>query len=124
MALQDAITLHAMIDVSDGLAADLYHILDESRVGAVLRADQIPISETAQILQDDRTPLEHALGDGEDFELLFTVSPEDGERILRQCPLSIPVTKIGEIAPKGRYELTDENNEPQPLPRTGWVHEF
>ena len=122
--LHQAAELHSMIDVSDGLAADLYHILDESRVGAVVNADQIPISESAQNANDNRTPLEHALGDGEDFELLFTVSPEEGERLLEHPPISIPISKIGEIVEAGRFELIAETGDAQPLQRTGWVHGF
>src|SRR5260221_3382026 len=44
--------LHAMIDISDGLTADLHHICEESRCGAVLRADAVPIAAAAQQLQD------------------------------------------------------------------------
>jgi thiamine-monophosphate kinase len=124
LILHEAVNLHAMIDVSDGLAADLYHILDESCVGAVLFAENIPLSEAARQLHDDRPALEHALGDGEDFELLFTVSPEEGERLLQQSPLQVPLTKIGEITEAGRYELIAANGETQPLGRTGWVHGF
>ncbi len=63
----------AMIDVSDGLTADLDHILRESAVGADLRASAIPVHADARRLAKDsgRTPLDHALTDGEDFELLF-----------------------------------------------------
>ena len=115
LALHQAVRLRAMIDVSDGLAADLFHILEESRVGAVLEAGCIPISETAKSMNDNRSPLEHALGDGEDFELLFTVSPDDGRRLLDQPPIELPITKIGEIAEAGRYELIDETGQTQPL---------
>ncbi len=64
----------AMIDISDGLTADLDHILDESAVGADLDAAAIPVHADARRLgkDRDRSPLEHALTDGEDFELLFT----------------------------------------------------
>ena len=79
--LHKAVDLHAMIDISDGLAADLHHLLDESGVGATIRAANLPISEAALRIDDLRSPVEHALGDGEDFELLFTVSPEDGGRL-------------------------------------------
>ncbi|KAF0241190.1 MAG: thiamine-monophosphate, partial [Planctomycetota bacterium] len=64
----------AMVDVSDGLTADLDHILDESGAGADLVSASIPIHRDARRLAHDsgRTPLDHALSDGEDFELLFT----------------------------------------------------
>ena len=70
LQLNEEVQLKAMIDISDGLTADLQHILDESKCGAVLEAKSIPIREGAT--------LSGALGDGEDFELLFAVSPEDG----------------------------------------------
>src|SRR5207245_7327471 len=55
--------LHAMIDVSDGLAADVEHLCAESRCGAVLRAEAIPITSEAVNMGDGQSPLEHALGD-------------------------------------------------------------
>src|SRR5262249_21538661 len=67
--------LHAMIDISDGLAADVDHLCSESRCGAVLRAEAIPISEAARSIHDGRSPLDHALSDGEDFELVFALPP-------------------------------------------------
>lgn len=64
----------AMIDISDGLAGDLGHILKASRAGAVLEEDRIPRHPGAT--------LNHALYDGEDFELLFTLRPSDAKRFL------------------------------------------
>ena len=71
--------LHAMIDISDGLAGDLKHICEESKCGAVLHAESIPISAAAFDLRETTsgTPLDHALTDGEDFELLFALAPDD-----------------------------------------------
>src|SRR5438093_503561 len=65
VALHALADLHAMIDISDGLAADVRHLCDESRCGAVLWAERIPISDDARRMNDARSPLEHALGDGE-----------------------------------------------------------
>lgn len=115
--------LTSMIDVSDGLVADLYHILEESKVGASINAASIPISDAAVESADDRTPLEHALGDGEDFELLFTVPPEDGQKLAAKNPLTIPLSHIGEIVPGETCELHEESGKKTALPRLGWSHD-
>ena len=67
--LRETGLVNAMMDISDGLATDLRHILKQSGVGALLEAERIPKAGT----------LEQALHDGEDFELLFTTSPENAE---------------------------------------------
>ena len=103
-----------MIDISDGLAKDLHHICEESRCGAVLHADAIPISDAARELaaKDGRSPLDHALSDGEDFELLFTLPPDDGERLLREQPVSgITLQRIGAIVESGYFLERDGNRE-------------
>ncbi|MEA2710945.1 MAG: thiamine-monophosphate kinase [Phycisphaerales bacterium] len=68
----------SMIDISDGLSRDLRHICRESGVGAALHSSEIPIHPDADTLsrQTCRYPIEHALHDGEDYELLFTTSAE------------------------------------------------
>jgi len=123
LALHAVADLHAMIDISDGLAADVHHILEESRCGAVLYADAIPIAPAAWTMSQTsgRTPLEHALGDGEDFELVFAVPPEDGERLQRDSPFpGMDLTKIGECVESG-FWLENEGAR-RPLVPTGWVH--
>jgi thiamine-monophosphate kinase len=123
LALRKACQLNSMIDVSDGLVADLYHILEESNVGACLSAASIPISEAAAGTTDDRTSLEHALGDGEDFELLFTVSAEDGQRLVSNNPLAIPLSHVGEIVDGDSCRLRDNSGKEITLPRLGWSHD-
>jgi thiamine-monophosphate kinase len=69
----------SMIDLSDGLSRDLRHLCRESgNLGALLSSDSIPIHEDAERLsrQTVKFPIEHALHDGEDYELLFTTSAE------------------------------------------------
>lgn len=97
--LNREIGVSAMIDVSDGLSTDLNHIANESGAGAVVREAAIPISDAARELasQDGRPAIEHALDDGEDFELLFTAGPENAERLRGSWPFDVPVTEIGEI---------------------------
>lgn len=108
--LHRRVTLRAMIDISDGLAADLKHILDASGCGAVLDAAAIPIRPGSN--------LAGALGDGEDFELLFAVSPEDGHTLQG----SGEVWRIGECTDSGLW-LSDRG-QVQPLAATGWEHQF
>ena len=66
----------AMIDVSDGLASDLRHLIEMSGVGCDLELEKLPISDAAEDMSDGRLAVEHALYDGEDFELLFTIPVE------------------------------------------------
>ena len=124
LRLHRAVSLHAMIDVSDGLADDLFHILDESNVGAVLYADAIPISKAARSAGDGKPPLQHALADGEDFELLFTVAPNDGRQLIDEPPVSLELTKVGEIVEPGTYEIVEASGRRTPLKRSGWEHGF
>jgi thiamine-monophosphate kinase len=72
----------AMIDVSDGLATDLRHLTDRSGVGCDLDGAQVPVSDAAKPMADGISALEHALRDGEDFELLFTVPEGKAERFV------------------------------------------
>jgi thiamine-monophosphate kinase len=113
--------LHAMIDISDGLAGDLAHICQESGCGAVLRAADIPIADDARRMADQRSPLDHALGDGEDFELLFAVSSDDGRRLIATQPIAgITLTAVGECVDKGLWLETDGKRAP--LEPRGYVH--
>jgi thiamine-monophosphate kinase len=115
--------LHAMIDVSDGLAADVHHICQESHCGAVLRAETIPIAPDALVMHDGRTPLEHALSDGEDFELVFAVAPEEACRLLATQPIpNITLYHIGECLPSGLW--LEQGGVRAPLGPHGYVHEL
>lgn len=117
--------LHAGIDVSDGLALDLSRICRASDCGAMLELDRVPVSPAARRVasgaDDGRTPLGHALGDGEDFELILAVPHDDAEAIIRQQPLSIPVTKIGRFCEQsGLWQSTD--GAPTPIEPRGFQH--
>lgn len=120
--LSELATLHAMVDVSDGFAADLHHILDESAVAAVVFADGVPIHGDAVRDATACDALERALGDGEDFELLFTVSPEDGQRLMRSQPLAIPLAHVGIIEEGRGCRLQRADGTLEPLERRGWEH--
>src|SRR5205807_349685 len=113
--------LHAMIDVSDGLAADLHHLCTESRCGAVLRAEAIPITEAARGMNDGRPPQEHALGDGEDFELVFALAEDQARTLLDAQPVpGITLAHIGECVDQGFW--LEEGGQRRPLEPRGYVH--
>ncbi|WP_182868354.1 thiamine-phosphate kinase [Stieleria mannarensis] len=91
-------TVHAAIDVSDGLSLDLDRMCASSGYGVELDVDAIPVHPDAIKLsaKTGREPFQHAWSDGEDFELLLSVSPEDAERLLA-ADLPAPLTAIGKI---------------------------
>ncbi len=123
LVLHERYGVHAMIDVSDGLAADLGHIAAESRCGATIEAAAVPISDAARSLAtDSASPLEHALHDGEDFELLFTLSPDAARRLTADQPLSVPVSRIGEMVAEQGLWLIDPSGARRPLEPRGYDH--
>ncbi len=113
--------IHAMIDVSDGLAADLSHICSESRCGAVLRAESIPLASEASLASRDLSPLEHGLFDGEDFELILAVDEAAGRRLMTEQPVpGIKLVHIGECVESGLY--LESEGQRLPLEPRGFVH--
>jgi len=111
--------VHAMIDLSDGLSVDLGHICDESHVGADVLAAAVPIHEDARRLND---PLAAALGDGEDYELLFALPAAQAEKLLRDQPLGVPVSRIGAVVAGAERTLVRPDGRREQLKATGWEH--
>lgn len=120
--LSKTVKIKSMIDISDGLASDLIHILNESKVGAQINAADVPISTRVSKDEPYASRLQNALSDGEDFELLFTVSPEDGKQLLDQNPLQINLTHIGKITTEQGVFLQDADGSRTSLENTGWKH--
>jgi thiamine-monophosphate kinase len=130
LLLHERYALHAGMDVSDSLALDLSRLAAESGVGAALRLADVPIAPAAEEwtrqLADGSTPMDHALGDGEDFELLITAPPDEARRILADQPLRAPhgvsIAAVGQIvAEPGLWQL-DEQGGQRPLPPRGFMH--
>jgi thiamine-monophosphate kinase len=124
--LADHLQVHAAIDVSDGLSLDLARLAEASGVGACIHLDRVPISEAAKMLTKQRgdgvTPLEHALGDGEDFQLILAVDADEAERFFAEHPQwRDGLTSIGRFcAAAGLWSV--QGAELTPLVPRGWEH--
>ena len=121
-------SIHAMIDLSDGLAGDLRHVLKASRVGAELLATAIPVSaearRAAKVSAAAKPPLLGALTDGEDFELLFTVASRDTVPLLDEWKKKFPdlrLSCIGKITAREGLTIKDRQGV-RPLAEHGYVH--
>ena len=120
--------IHSMIDLSDGLAGDLRHLLQRSGVGAEVLARAIPISRAARLQakaeSSAKTPLLAALSDGEDFELLFTVAGRDAVPLLDAWKKQFPKVRlscIGKITSAPGLKLRDKTGL-HSLEAHGYVH--
>jgi thiamine-monophosphate kinase len=126
--LAEHFPIHAMIDLSDGLAGDLRHILRASRVGAELLARAIPISRAAKLQaraeSSTKPPLLSALGDGEDFELLFSVGSGHAVPLLDAWKKQFPELRlscIGRITAETGLKMRDKTGS-RSLETHGYVH--
>ena len=109
----------SMIDISDGLSSDLLHIGEASGTGSILYADRIPVHpETRKLAEQLRiSPIVAALNGGEDYELLFTVSPEDFTCIQSMTNISV----IGMVTGKENGHLLEfDDNSTIIIEAQGW----
>jgi thiamine-monophosphate kinase len=113
-------SIHAMMDLSDGLGADLPRLARASNVGFDIELGNLPVARGATI--------DNAISEGEDYELLFAISPRDRNRLEREWRQKfpeLPLTRIGSLSRKSR--VTDAKQRPgfpiasRKLPR-GYVH--
>ena len=111
----------SMIDISDGLASEIFHICKSSDVGCKIYDEKIPIdTETSMTAIDfNLNPITCALNGGEDYELLFTISQDDFEKIKGNPHMTV----IGHITDKaaGKY-LIDKQGAAIELQAQGWNH--
>jgi thiamine-monophosphate kinase len=111
--------VNSMIDISDGLSSDLNRICKASRVGAIIDAETIPVSDGAKKMEN---PLDSALNDGEDFELLFTLAQDECKRLLERWDGPIPVTRIGEITDTEKMQIKMPGAVIRDLQAAGYDH--
>lgn len=126
--LAEHFSIHSMLDLSDGLASDLRHILKASHVGAEILAKAIPIAREVRRMAKSESsakpPLLAALTDGEDFELLFTVASRDAVPVLDAWKKQFPKLKlscIGRITSGEGISIRDKDGV-RPLTAHGYVH--
>lgn len=111
--------LHAMMDLSDGLSTDLNRICRQSGVGALIEAAAVPLADDAKAGAD---PLDAALNEGEDFELLFTLAPDQWDRLQRTWNDPLPISAIGRITDTGRMQITMADGWTADLKPAGYDH--
>ncbi|MDP6686256.1 MAG: thiamine-phosphate kinase, partial [Candidatus Omnitrophota bacterium] len=107
--------IHSMIDVSDGLLADLGHILESSRKGAVINEKDVPLSRNVKDFNSGIT-------EGEDFELVFTLSKKEEKRLIKKWPFRAKITKIGEICKKKNLRILRKNGKKEIIKPIGFTH--
>jgi thiamine-monophosphate kinase len=114
----------AMIDVSDGLLADLGHICETSQVAAVVQLDLLPLSLAARaVVERDPGIRVRLAAAGDDYELLFAAPADAAETIAAlSLRLGVPVTKIGKIDVGAGVQLLDTDGHRIPLEATGYRH--
>lgn len=117
LAITKIAQVNAMMDISDGLSTDLNRICQQSGVGAVVEVAALPLSETARQSSD---PVAAALHDGEDFELLFTVAPQEFKKLAALQDVSI--TAIGTITADKQMSLRFPDGRQVPLVPQGYDH--
>ena len=119
IAIAKTVRINAMIDISDGLSSDLNRIGTQSKAGVLIESAKIPISEDAKNTAD---PLDSALNDGEDFELLFTLSASDYEKLMDIRPTSTAITKVGQVTEIAKMRIIMPNGKTEDLQPKGYDH--
>ncbi|MCI5130302.1 MAG: thiamine-phosphate kinase, partial [Candidatus Electrothrix sp. EH2] len=127
-ALARSGSVHAMMDISDGLATDLSHLCTQSQTGALIEAEKLPgqegLAAPASLL--DRKSLDWMIAGGEDYELLFTAAPQDSQAVLAAAEgLDIRLTAVGSIRKEqgvALREKTTQGYKEKPVSFQGFDH--
>ena len=123
------VEVKSCMDITDGLAMDISRMLAVSNLGAVLEEPEIPISKDAIALAEKsgKTPMEHALSDGEDFELLFSISESSWKKLLEVWPgvgIKTKLSCIGRVENNQGLRVATSDGTLKMLDATGYEHNF
>ncbi len=121
MMAQNQLVPTSMIDISDGLGSELYHICSQSGVGAFIEESGVPIHNDTQMkaIEFNMDPITTALSGGEDYELLFTISPSEIDKVKFLPDIYI----AGEIVPQSeKIKLHTVKGNIHPIIAQGWNH--
>jgi thiamine-monophosphate kinase len=135
LAIASKFQVHAAIDISDGLAIDCSRLMSASQTGAIIDIESVPIHADAVSLSDLKcnsslTPIQHALQDGEDFELLLAIPPDDAHAFVGGDPQKlVPQTTmqpriVGAVTEKIELLGRTADGQTQPLEPKGFEHAF
>ncbi len=124
LALHKQVTLHAMMDLSDGLSLDLARLCEASGVGAVINAMSVPISEAAAAAAEasGKAALDHALSDGEDFELLLAVDADTAADLEAYPAATSQLVRIGWVTERTDRLIRFGNGDTSRLTPQGYEH--
>ena len=124
--IAERLTVHAAIDVSDGLSLDLARLLRSSGVRGIVDLAAVPVHDDARrrsLAEDDgTTPLDHALADGEDFELILAMPPDDARALLAAPPGDLRPAIIGSVTEGEGLAARGHDGAIRPLAPRGWIH--
>ena len=117
LAITKAAKIHAMMDITDGLSADLNRICTQSKVGAMLEMEKLPISDAARKTDD---PYYAVFNDGEDFELLFTLAPDEFEKLKNVG--DIQIMQIGMVTESMKMQAIWQDGRIVDVESSGYDH--
>ena len=114
---------HSAIDLSDGLLADIGHILQASQVGATLEFARVPVATVTQNYLENPVARECVLAGGDDYELCFTAAADQHDAVLAAgAHAGVAVTCIGRITEQAGLQVLDVQGKPMMIDKTGYDH--